>query len=263
VRVAAGDVVSPQVDATAGATTRSLRVRSDGPGSAGMIAKDMGRTRRDGVGTPRPCPSLQTFTTSMVVVCGGNEWTKGMTDRNANAPSITHRNRVGGLNLRHLWERGPVRPFVFKISKLNTKSPLSFGVRFGAAGGPRRWVGGLNLWGIGEPEPARASRRDFFLGREFSGARSRSQLRIRSMFQRCSDARSREPSDLFSGTAGGRGHQISGTLRSGPVGRHAHFSANFRKTFLATSQATRAGQSWAHACRRLLSKNAAKFGVGG
>jgi hypothetical protein len=63
--VAAGDVSSPQVDATAVATTRTLRVRSDGPGSAGMLAKDMGRTRRECVGTPHLCPSLRTFTTSM------------------------------------------------------------------------------------------------------------------------------------------------------------------------------------------------------
>jgi hypothetical protein len=46
-----------------------------------------------------------------------------MTDRNANVTSITCRSRVGGLNLRHQWECGPVRASVCKISKLNTKSP--------------------------------------------------------------------------------------------------------------------------------------------
>ena len=67
----------------------------------------------------------------------------------------------GPLKLFNLAARGPHRPFVCKISKLNTKSPLHIHAPNGLRGGE----GGLNLGPLGEPLPPWVSCGDFFSAR--------------------------------------------------------------------------------------------------
>ena len=69
----------------------------------------------------------------------------------------------GGLNLWGTLDRGPHRPSVCKIAKLNTESHL-------------RGEGGLNLWADRGLLTARVSRADFFLGAKGLGFQAGNQI---------------------------------------------------------------------------------------